>query len=63
MSTDAQVTANRANSLLSTGPKTEAGKARSATNALKTGLTGRTVLLPGDDGGSPASRSSWTAFT
>ena len=49
MSTDAQIRANQANSLHSTGPKTEAGKARSATNALKSGLTGRTVLLPGDD--------------
>jgi hypothetical protein len=49
MSTAAQIAANQANSLLSTGPKTEAGKAKSAFNALKTGLTGRTVLLPGED--------------
>src|SRR5579863_5462974 len=41
--------ANRQNSLLSTGPKTPEGKAASSRNALKTGLTGRTVLLPGDD--------------
>lgn len=31
------------------GPRTEAGKARSSMNSLKTGLTGRTVLLPTDD--------------
>ena len=45
----AQVAANRVNAQLSTGPRTEAGKLRSSSNALKTGLTGRTVLLPGDD--------------
>lgn len=45
----AQLAANRANSLLSTGPRTEAGKAASSKNAVKSGLTGRTVLLPTDD--------------
>ncbi len=49
MSSDAQRNANRANSLLSTGAKTPEGKAKSSLNAVKTGLTGRTVLLPGDD--------------
>lgn len=44
-----RLAANRANAQLSTGPKTEDGKAKSAKNALKTALTGRTVLLPGDD--------------
>ena len=42
-------TSNRANAAKSTGPKTEAGKSISSHNALKTGLTGRTVLLPTDD--------------
>jgi hypothetical protein len=45
----AQLEANRANSQLSTGPRSERGKARSSLNAVKNGLTGRTVLLPGDD--------------
>jgi hypothetical protein len=49
MSTASQISANQANAQLSTGPKTEAGKAKSAFNALKTGLTGHTVLLPSED--------------
>jgi hypothetical protein len=44
-----QLAANRANSQLSTGPKTPEGKAKSSLNAVKTALTGRTVLLPADD--------------
>jgi hypothetical protein len=46
---DARLNANRANSQCSTGPRTEEGKAKSSMNAVKTGLTGRTVLLPTDD--------------
>jgi hypothetical protein len=46
---DARLNANRANAQFSTGPKTEEGKAKSSMNAVKTGLTGRTVLLPSDD--------------
>jgi hypothetical protein len=49
MSTAAQITANRSNAQLSTGPTSEAGKSRSSLNAVKTALTGRTILLPGDD--------------
>ena len=45
----AQLAANRANAQLSTGPRTEAGRARSSQNAVKSALTGRTVLLPTDD--------------
>jgi hypothetical protein len=45
----AQLDANRANSQLSTGPKSSEGKAKSCLNAVKTGLTGRTVLLPSED--------------
>ena len=49
MSTPAQTQANRENAQHSTGPRTEEGKAKSSLNSVKTGLTGRTVLLPGDD--------------
>ena len=45
----ARLAANQRNALLSTGPQTPAGKAKSALNAVKTGLTGRTVLLPSDN--------------
>jgi hypothetical protein len=41
--------ANRENAQFSTGPVTEAGKAISSLNALKSALTGRTVLLSTDD--------------
>jgi hypothetical protein len=44
-----QLAANRANAQLSTGPTSSEGKAKVSHNALKTGLTGRTVLLPSDD--------------
>jgi hypothetical protein len=44
-----RLAANQANAQLSTGPKTSAGKAVSSLNAVKTGLTGRTVLLPSED--------------
>jgi len=46
---EAQLSANRENAQHSTGPKTAAGRAVSSLNALKTGLTGVTVLLPSDD--------------
>jgi hypothetical protein len=49
MSTSAQIAANERNAQLSTGPTSPDGKAKSSLNAVKIGLTGRTVLLPGDD--------------
>ena len=48
-SSPARIAANRANARKSTGPRTEAGKARSRANALKHGLTGAGVALPGED--------------
>jgi hypothetical protein len=43
---EAQLAANRANAAHSMGPRTEEGQKRSSLNAMKHGLTGRTVLLP-----------------
>jgi len=45
----AQRAANRANAQKSTGPTTPEGRAKSSLNAVKTALTGVTVLLPSDD--------------
>jgi hypothetical protein len=45
----ARLEANRANAQLSTGPRSEEGKRKSSLNAVKTALTGVTVLLPTDD--------------
>jgi hypothetical protein len=45
----ARLAANRANAQKSRGPVTTTGKAASSLNAIKTGLTGRTVLIPSED--------------
>ncbi len=45
----ARLAANRANAQHSSGPKSPAGKAAVRLNAIKTGLTGVTVLLPQED--------------
>jgi len=42
-----QTAANRANALASTGPKTAAGKSRSATNALRHGLRSPALVVHG----------------
>jgi len=49
MASAAQAAASRVNGALSHGPTSDTGKATSSLNALKTGLTGRTVLLPSED--------------
>jgi len=51
MATAAQIEANRLNALKSTGPRTERGKARAKLNALKHGMTARTMMpvLPQED--------------
>ncbi len=47
--TESRLSANRENAQHSTGPRTPEGKSVSSQNAVKTALTGRTVLLPTDD--------------
>jgi hypothetical protein len=46
VSTESQIEANRENARLSTGPKSEAGKAAAALNNLRHGLTGAFRVLP-----------------
>jgi hypothetical protein len=48
MPTEAQIAANRANSGLSTGPRTPEGKSRSAENNLRHGLASGRLTLPGE---------------
>ncbi|HUB81080.1 MAG TPA: hypothetical protein VMB03_19885 [Bryobacteraceae bacterium] len=48
MATPKQIAANRRNSQKSTGPRSEEGKARSARNALKTGIDAKTQLIRGE---------------
>jgi len=55
--TTRQTKANHANSKLSTGPRSEDGKSRSAQNALQHGLTARAIVLPTED---PAAFESHT---
>jgi hypothetical protein len=49
MTSAKQLSANQANAQHSTGPTSEAGRAKSSLNAVKSGLTGLTVLLPSED--------------
>ena len=51
MATAAQIEANRRNAQMSTGPKTEAGKARASLNSLKHGERAKVVVpvLPQED--------------
>jgi hypothetical protein len=46
---EARLAANKANAQLSTGATSPEGKAKSSLNAVKTALTGRTILLPTED--------------
>ncbi len=49
MSSDAQKTANRLNARKSTGPRSAAGKARSAGNALRHGMLSKQIVLLDED--------------
>uniref|UniRef100_Q029M6 Uncharacterized protein n=1 Tax=Solibacter usitatus (strain Ellin6076) TaxID=234267 RepID=Q029M6_SOLUE len=58
MATPAQLTANRANARLSTGPRSAEGRASSSRNSLKFGLTAKAAIIPGED---PAALEGLTA--
>ncbi len=49
MSTEAQINANRLNAQKSTGPVTPEGKAKSALNALKSGIDAWSTIICGED--------------
>jgi len=49
MISDNQLEANRRNALLSTGPRTDAGRNRSRLNALRHGLTGQVTTMTDED--------------
>lgn len=49
MTSAKQMAANRANSKLSTGPRSEAGKARSSANAITHGLTAERITILDED--------------
>jgi hypothetical protein len=49
MPTEAQILANRRNAQRSTGPRTEAGRARSRMNATKSGIYAKSEIIPGED--------------
>ena len=49
MTSEAQIQANRRNSLKSTGPKTERGKERARLNALKHGMTAKQLVVRDED--------------
>jgi len=53
-----RLAANRANALLSTGPRTAEGKEQSRRNSLKHGLSGDGVALPDEDAAEVARRFS-----
>jgi hypothetical protein len=49
MATAAQITANRANAQLSTGPRSVEGKAASSRNSMKLGIYSESLIIPGED--------------
>jgi hypothetical protein len=49
MSTTNQIESNRLNAQKSTGPRTDAGKAVSRFNALKSGIDAQAEVIPGED--------------
>ncbi len=50
MASPAQLAANRRNAQKSTGPRSNEGKKQASLNALKSGMTAKTVVLPHESG-------------
>jgi hypothetical protein len=49
MASPTQILANRENAQRSSGPKTQEGKQTSSRNAIRHGLTGAQIVMPGED--------------
>jgi hypothetical protein len=49
MASPAQILASRENAQRSTGPKTQEGKQTASRNAIRHGLTGTQIVMPGED--------------
>ena len=49
MASPAQILANRENAQRSSGPKTHEGKQTASRNAIRHGLTGTQIVIPGED--------------
>jgi hypothetical protein len=49
MPSQKQIDANRRNAKLSTGPRSESGRAKSRRNALRDGITGQIITLSDED--------------
>jgi hypothetical protein len=49
MASPAQILANRENAQRSTGPQTQEGKQAASRNAVRHGLTGTQIVMPGED--------------
>src|SRR6516164_1744976 len=58
MATEAQILANRRNSQLSTGPRSEAGKSVSRMNALQSGLHAESLVIRTEDSAALAELSA-----
>ena len=58
MATQRQIEANRRNAQKSTGPSSVEGRAVSRSNAVKTGIYAKSMIIPGED---PAQLEALTA--
>jgi hypothetical protein len=59
MTTERQIASNQRNALLSTGPTTPEGKARSRANALKHGLAAETLVIDGLEADFNERKAEW----